>query len=159
MGLLAKLLSTARDLDAAVTSDITQISDGVYQGGVVPTIPSYIDAAINLHTEPLPAAAHLKAALHLPILDGPPFPGIAWLETAVGFVALCRQAGWSVLIRCAAGQSRSGMVSTAFHMHANGWTRDVALAYVQGKRPQTRPHVDYLRGLLEYEQHLSRSCP
>src|SRR5438046_2423235 len=148
MGVWAKLLSSARDLDAAVTSDITQISDGVYQGGVVPTIPSYIDAAINLHTEPLPAAAHLKASLHLPILHGPPFPGVAWLDTAVGFVALCRQAGWSVLIRCAAGQSRSGMVSCAYQMKTNGWSREAALTYVQGKRAQTRPHADYLRGLL-----------
>src|SRR4051812_27269424 len=109
MGLWSNLLTRARDLDAAVTSDITQISDGIYQGGVVPTIPSYVDAAINLHTEPLPAAGSLKASLPLPILDGPPFPGVAWLETAVGFIFLCRQADWSVLIRCAAGQSRSGM--------------------------------------------------
>lgn len=135
--------------------DYTKIDDGIYQGGAVDEVPPEIDAILNLRVEheDLVPADKIKAIAWMPIQDGE-FPGLMWLHTAVMTVDYYRKAGWNVLIHCAAGVSRSGMVDVAYHMYKNNWTRDQALVYVRAKRPATNPNPSFMYGLELYEQFL-----
>lgn len=138
-----------------LTMTYSKIDDGVYQGGRVDQFPDDVTAVVNLEMEndaafPKP----LNAYLWMPINDGPFFPGVPWLHTATTFIDQCRKAGWSVLIHCTAGVSRSGMVDVAYHMFKNRWTRDQALAYIREKCPQTDPNPTFMKGLLGYQEWL-----
>ena len=131
----------------------SMIDVGVYQGGTTEQFPSDVCTVINLANNDTQFPQPLCAYVWMPIPDGP-FPGLAWLEVAVGFVTAARKAGWGVLIHCSAGVSRSGMVDVAYHMKLNNWGVDEALAYVRNKRPQTDPNPAFMDGLRQYETYL-----
>lgn len=136
--------------------DYTKIDNGIYQGGAVDEVPPEINAILNLQLEheDIVPAAKIKAIAWMPIPDGE-FPGLMWLDAAVATVVAYRKAGWNVLIHCAMGMSRSGLVDVAYHMAKNSWSRDQALLYVRAKRPLTNPNPSFMYGLELYEQFLA----
>jgi hypothetical protein len=139
-------------------SGMDQIDEGLYQGGAVDGLPAGVAAVLDLQQEHEDVYAftdveRLRAFAWMPIADGF-FPGVVWLEVAVRNVMAWRDAGWPVLVHCAAGVSRSGMVVIAYHMKLNGWTVGEAAAFVKQKRPVTNPNPSFMEGLVEYQKFL-----
>lgn len=151
MKFFSRVRNWFHDVDIC-TSDITYLGDGVYQGGSILGLPSYIGADLNVHDGR--RYDNSKPFCSMAITDNGDFPGVDWLQEAVDHIVFWRNAGRSVLVRCAAGVSRSSMVTVAYFMFINGWTRERALAYVKSKRPQIRPCQQYLDGLAAYEEQL-----
>lgn len=141
--------------------DRSEIDPGLFQGGATNRWDAY-DAILDvqLEHEDRPTTGNPgHAYAWMPIADAPPFPGVKWLHAAVLTVAAWRSQGWTVLIHCMQGMSRSGMVDVAYHMYLNKWSRDCAINYVKSKRPITNPNPAFMAGLLEYENFLrSNRC-
>jgi len=131
------------------SSNYSQIDDGLWQGGSVTEPPEGTTAVLNL----CEAEDRYRCDVHewRAIPDAPPAPDIAWLRGCVEFVADQRDAGRTVYVHCAAGVSRSGMVTTAYIMARYGKTRDEALEFVRRGRPITNPNPAFLERLLEWE--------
>src|SRR5688572_18853592 len=114
------------------------IEEALYLGASVPNPPRGTTAVVNLCS--VQDAYSVDARFWEPILEGNfPRPDLAWLKRAVDFIATQRRAGRTTYVHCLAGVNRSAMLVTAFLMSEHGWTRDQALAHVQGRRPQARP--------------------
>lgn len=99
--------------------------------------------------------AGVKASLWMPIHDRPPFPGCEWLDMCVDFVCFCRDKGWSVIVHCVAGMSRSAMVMIALYMKRDNLTVEKAVAKVLSKRP-VMPNAAFIDGLYEYQDYLKK---
>ena len=134
--------------------DYTWLEPGLYLGGYVDDPPPNTQAVLNLslHKDPYKVKHHRWK----PIRDASPAPELDWLREQVDFVREQRQAKRTVYIHCFAGVSRGGMVTVAYYMHREGWTRDQALAHVRKRRPQVRPNPAFMELLLEWEQHLAK---
>jgi hypothetical protein len=128
------------------------IEEGLYVGRYVPEPPPGTDAVLNLC--PGQDMYEVEVSLWEPIRDGPPAPSLEWLRRMVEFIDTQRQAERTVYVHCAAGVSRSGMVSTAYLMYEHNWTRDQALEFVQSKRPIVLPNPAFMQLLSEWEQSL-----
>ena len=89
-----------------------------------------------------------------PIFEGGVEPSLEWLGRVVDFIATQRRAGWPTYVHCLAGMNRSGAVVTAYLMYEHGWGRDVALAYLQDKRPVVQPNPALMRLLADWEKTL-----
>lgn len=116
--------------------------------GVNEKAPVYVDDKAS--------KAGVKASLWMPIHDRPPFPGVEWLDMCVNFVIFCRDKGWSVIVHCVAGMSRSAMVMIAVYMKKDGLSVEKAAAKVIAKRP-VNPDPSFIDGLYEYETYLKKS--
>lgn len=143
--------------------NFSKLDDLLYQGGApdyaiphgIAVFPDQIQAVLNLfEVQDVVTPGRLKAQLWLPIDDGPPFPGVAWLDMAVNFVDVCIKDGWPTYVHCAAGISRSGLVTVAYFMKTQKMKRDVALARVQEKRPICNPNAYFMDGLKKYGKAL-----
>src|SRR5262249_19299757 len=132
----------------------TLIVPGLYMGGYVPSPLPGTTAVLNLCETP--DAYHADVQSWEPIADAEPAPTLEWLGRRVDFIGSQRQAGRVVYVHCRNGVSRSGMVVTAYLMSANGWTREEALTFVQGKRPLTRPNPAFLQRLADWEKYLRK---
>lgn len=99
---------------------------------------------------------NLKASLWMPIHDRPPFPGVDWLDQCVNFVIFCMDKGWSVIVHCVAGMSRSAMVMIAYYMKTEKLSVEKAVAKVVAKRP-VEPDASFIDGLYEYEDYLAKA--
>jgi protein-tyrosine phosphatase len=89
-----------------------------------------------------------------PIADTSPAPSLHWLQEQVDFVEDRRADGMTVFVHCMNGVSRSGLVVTAYLMREHGWSRDQALEFLRGKRPDVRPNAAFMKLLLEWEKQL-----
>ncbi|KAG5192772.1 hypothetical protein JKP88DRAFT_242647 [Tribonema minus] len=58
-------------------------------------------------------------------------------------------------VHCSAGISRSATIVLSFLMAAQGMALVDALAFLQAKRPQASPNVNFMRQLVAYEQALT----
>jgi len=128
----------------------TLIEDGLYMGGVVRRPPPGTRAVLNLCERADSYGADY--VLWQPIRDAEPAPDLDWLRRMVDFVARHRQAGGTVYIHCRNGVSRSGLVTVAYLMLKNGWTRDQALKFVRGARPEARPNPAFMDRLKQWER-------
>jgi protein-tyrosine phosphatase len=140
---------------------VTQIDDGLFMGTKPqPNFPK-VDAVLNVsdteYVEPevSPPSDNSKTDAHfwMPIYDRAPFPGIEWLDLATSIIEHCAQIGWSVLVHCDAGISRSALVMIAYIMKRDNLTSDEALNYVLKKR-SIAPNIYFLVGLMDWEQFL-----
>jgi hypothetical protein len=131
-----------------------RIEDGLYMGGRVPEPPPGTQAVLNL----CEVEDTYRAPVHewAPIPDAEPAPDIDWLRRQVEFVDAQRRAGRQVYVHCHAGVSRAGMVVVAYEMFKNGWTRDVAMAFVRSRRSVVNPNPAFMRLLLDWEQVCAR---
>ena len=133
------------------------IEEGLYQGGLVSKPPPGTQAVLNLceSEDSYQCEIHRWQAIR----DASPAPSLEWLQQQVAFVDGQRQAGRTVFVYCLAGNSRSGMVVTAYLMQEHNWTRDEALAFARGKRPLTWPNPAFMKLLSEWERTLRRGEP
>lgn len=127
--------------------DFNSMDDGVYQGGAVNDTD--FDSVLSLMSEVEDRFKTIKAFTWMPIEDNE-YPGDLWLTTAVRIVETYRAAGWTVLIHCMQGKSRSGMVNIAYHMKKNNWSFEESYAYVKQRRPITEPNPKFVEGLKKW---------
>lgn len=138
--------------------DMSQLDVGLWQGGMPqqsPTDewPQPITAVLNLQEEHLDNwPSQVLAGLWLPITDGPPAPSLDWLNQAVDFIERSRARGLCVLVHCAAGVSRSSLVTVAWAMKTKHLNRDKAMEFVASKRPVAHPNPAFWDRLAEYEK-------
>jgi Dual specificity phosphatase, catalytic domain len=130
----------------------SQVEDGLYIGGAVQQPPPGTRAVLNLCEieDPYHCEIHPWPSHKIP--DAAPAPSIEWLREQVNFVDEQRRAGLPVYIHCAAGVSRAAMVTTAYLMFKNNWTRDEALAFLRTKRPQVNPNPAFMELLKQWER-------
>jgi hypothetical protein len=139
-----------------VAYDTTEIEAGLWQGGSIGGTslpPPHINAIVNLRKTPdiyLAMPESLKAVLWFPLEDGS-FPGVPWLDAVVRTVASLRAVDWNVLVHCAAGISRSSLVTAGYLMATYGYRRDQALDILMKKRPCIDPAPEFMKGLSDYE--------
>jgi hypothetical protein len=130
----------------------TKIEDSLFLGGHVAAPPPGTSAVLNLceTADPYQVTVHRWA----PIPDAEPAPTFDWLRAQVEFIESQRQSGRIVFVHCRNGVSRSAMVTTAYLMWREGWSRDEALAHVRSKRPEILPNPAFMRLLLEWEESI-----
>ncbi len=132
----------------------SRIEDGLYLGGSVAAPPPGTRAVLNLCR----VEDCYQAEVHRwqPIHDGEPAPNLDWLRQQVEFIDSQRQTGLPVYVHCKAGISRAGLVTMAYLMWRNNWSRDRALHFVRSRRSKVRPNSAFMELLLEWEQYLAR---
>jgi len=139
------------------TQPYSKVEDGLYIGGSVGRPPPGTRAVVNLCGKPDAYAA--DAALWEPVLEAGKPADLAWLRRVVAFIAEQRRAGRPTYVHCMAGVNRSGAAMTGYLMQAHGWDRDVALRYLQQKRPEVQPDPGLLRLLAEWQKALPPQPP
>src|SRR6202158_1483364 len=142
----------AVDLLTREPPNYSLIEDGLYLGPRLSEPPPGTRAVLNLCEieDPYQVEVHRWE----PIRDAAPAPSIDWLRQQVEFIDQQRRAGLPVFVHCNAGVSRGGMVTVAYLMRQNGWSRDKALRFVRSKREVVRPNPAFMKLLLEWEQSL-----
>jgi hypothetical protein len=140
------LRATAEHNEGATYS---QIEDGLYLGGAVDEPPPGTRAVLNLCEREDPYCCEIHRWDKIP--DAAPAPTLAWLRKNVEFVDTQRRAGVPTYVHCYGGVSRAGMVTTAYYMFKNNWTRDEALAFVRSKRTVVNPNPAFMDLLEEWE--------
>ncbi|HET6247696.1 MAG TPA: dual specificity protein phosphatase family protein [Tepidisphaeraceae bacterium] len=93
------------------------------------------------------------------IPDAAPAPSIEWLARQVTFVEAQRQAGHGVYIHCAGGISRAGLVTAAYLMRRQGWSRDETIRYLRTKRPGVSPNPAFMALLSEWQNAVKHPQP
>jgi hypothetical protein len=125
------------------------IEDGLYLGGSIDEPPPGTRAVLNLCERQDPYRCEVHSWKEIP--DAAPAPSIDWLRERVEFVDAQRRAGLTTYVHCFAGVSRAGMVTTAYLMFKNKWTRDEALKFVRSKRSVVNPNPAFMKLLEEWE--------
>jgi hypothetical protein len=126
------------------------IEPNLYAGEWVAQPPPGAHAVINLCDQKDP----YRAPIHLDMpIDGTATPSVEWLTRVVNIIDEQRSHGATVYVHCLGGVNRTGMVITAYLIHAHGWSAAEALAFAQSKRPQFSPNPVMLRFLGEWERH------
>ena len=78
------------------------------------------------------------------------------MDTAIDWIAAALTEGGTVLVHCTWGKSRSVAFVVAFLMRTYGMTLDLALAYVQERRPIAQPNEGFMQHLRLYEKGMKR---
>jgi protein-tyrosine phosphatase len=128
----------------------SQIEEGLYLGGYVDEPPPGTRAVLNVCQTKDPYSADSYCWHGIP--DAAPAPSLDWLREQVDFVDKEIRAGHPVYIHCYAGISRSAMVTAAYLMVHNHWTRDEAMKYLRSKRPIVSPNSAFMELLEKWEK-------
>jgi hypothetical protein len=128
----------------------SEIEDGLFLGGHVDEPPPGTKAVLNLCGDKDSFKCDVEAWHFIP--DAAPAPSLDWLREQVQFVDKERRAGHPVYVHCWAGISRSAMVTTAYLMQENHWTRDEALKFVRSKRSVVSPNSAFMELLQKWEK-------
>jgi hypothetical protein len=123
----------------------SEIVPGVWQSGS-PQPGEHWDAVIDLDcsSPPLEGVAFYA---HWPIEDGPA-PETAVLVALADLVNDLRRGGKRVLIHCAGGINRSGLLATAALIR-DGMGADEAVETVRARRPGALNNLEFVRQLTE----------
>lgn len=130
----------------------SKIEDGVWLGGRVAEPPPGTQAVLNL----CEADDGYRVESHRwePIHDTEPAPTLDWLRSQVAFIESERAAGHTVYVHCMNGASRSAMVTSAYFMKREGWSRDRTLVFLRERRDAVRPNPAFMDLLAEWESAL-----
>ena len=134
----------------AEKKNYTEIEDGLYLGGLVDEPPPGTRAVLNVCQTKDSYSCEIQRWKGIPDLG--PAPSLDWLREQVDFVEKERSAGHPVYIHCYAGINRSAMVTTAYLMAHNHWSRDDALKYIRSKRPIVSPIPAFMELLEQWEK-------
>jgi hypothetical protein len=140
---------------------VFQIEPWLWQGGEIKggQPPVEFTAIVNLRScmegGQLPDYEGIGHYIWIPINDAD-FPGLRWLETAVKLVLALKDAGETVFIHCAAGISRSVMLTAAVLMKEHGWSADKAIDHIGAVNDMAYPNRCFRRGLIEWGEKLNR---
>jgi len=132
-----------------------QITESLFQGGRPKALPSEINAVVSLllpGNENIPIFT-IDAHIWLPMEDGP-FPGIEWLEMAVGIIESLEKANKKIYVHCREGVSRSVMLVAAYLIKTNCWTVDKALEKIAETNKVLNPNPRFIMGLKDYHKYL-----
>jgi protein-tyrosine phosphatase len=135
----------------------SRIEPGLYLGGRVPEPPPGVTAVLNLCETPDPY--RVDDHEWEPIRDAPPAPDIEWIRKWVGWITARREAGQTVFVHCQNGVSRSVLLTAAYLVARERWTRAEALNYLRERRPGVRPNPAFLERLDEWERELMNPPP
>jgi protein-tyrosine phosphatase len=148
--LYGKILN--RNMGALIDA-CNEIEDGVFVGGA--TGMPEVDAYLNLQAERPQVLLSAKSNLWLPITDSQQQKiDNNFLSFSVNFIEQCKAIEWTILIGCAAGISRSGMVIMAYVMKEHGFPLEDAWEYVNAKRAIC-PNPGFLDALIGWEKYLA----
>lgn len=132
----------------------SRIEDGLWLGAFVTEPPPGTQAVLNLcETEDV---YRVPSHRWEPIRDGHPAPSLDWLRDQVAFIETERAAGRTVYVHCMNGVSRSAMVTAAYLMRCEGWSRDQAIEFLRSRRPSARPNPAFMQLLLDWEESLTK---
>lgn len=123
----------------------TQIVEGVWQSGH-PQPGDRWDAVIDLDGDQ-PLLEDVALYVRWPIVDGP-VPEHAPLVALADFVADLRRAGKQVLIHCAGGMNRSGLLVAAALVR-EGMAPQEAIELIRSRRPGALNNRQFVQHLLE----------
>ncbi len=131
-------------------SELNEIAPGLYQSGTPEAVDA--DVVVCLHLAPpayLPASPTSEQLLVVwwPIDDGPP-PHAGTVRALVAFVADLLEQGKRVLVHCAGGNNRSGLVVARILMH-RGATADEAIQAIRRVIPTALNNQYFERWLRE----------
>jgi len=73
---------------------------------------------------------------------------------AINFIESHLKKNEGVLVRCAAGVSRSASIVTAYLMKINNWDSDCALSHLKEIRPIVNPNPGFIKQLKLFEREL-----
>ena len=79
-----------------------------------------------------------------------------YMDSMVDWMSIALAEGGTVLVHCIWGKSRSVACVVAFLMRTQGMTLDLALSYVQEKRPVAKPNEGFMQQLRLYEKGMRR---
>eukprot|EP01017_Pseudomicrothorax_dubius_P008856 TRINITY_DN12937_c0_g1_i2.p1 TRINITY_DN12937_c0_g1~~TRINITY_DN12937_c0_g1_i2.p1 ORF type:complete len:193 (-),score=18.25 TRINITY_DN12937_c0_g1_i2:89-667(-) len=77
-----------------------------------------------------------------------------WFDRAFDFIEVYRRRGYSVLVHCFAGVSRSPTIVIAYLMSKHRWTYETSLLFVRSKRQKVYPNMGFTEQLRRYDQEL-----
>jgi hypothetical protein len=123
----------------------SEIVPGVWQSGS-PQPGEHWDAVIDLDCS-APPLEGVAFYAHWPIEDGPA-PETAVLVALADLVNDLRRGGKRVLIHCAAGINRSGLLAAAALIR-DGMEADEAVETVRARRPGVLNNPEFVRQLIE----------
>jgi protein-tyrosine phosphatase len=122
----------------------TEIIDGVWQSGH-PRPGERWDAVIDLDGNQPPLEG-IDIYVHWPIVDGPA-PDRTVLLALADLVADLRRARKRILIHCAGGMNRSGLLVAATLVR-EGWEAREAIDLIQSRRPGALNNHQFVQQLL-----------
>jgi Dual specificity phosphatase, catalytic domain len=145
-------LKTPATSSGSNSANYSLIEEHLYMGGAVSQPPPGTLATLNLNQ----SNDSWRSEVYdwIPIPDASPAPTLDWLQQRVDFVSSNRASGRTTFVHCAAGKSRSGLVTVAYVMSEHHWSRNRALAFVRSRRPQTNPNSAFMDLLSKWEQLL-----
>jgi hypothetical protein len=123
----------------------TQIVEGVWQSGH-PRPGEQWDAVIDLDGYQ-PPLENVGLYVCWPIVDGP-VPEHGLLVALADLVADLQQAGKRILIHCAGGMNRSGLLVAAALVR-NGMRAEDAIKLIRARRPGALNNQQFVKHLLE----------
>ncbi len=131
-------------------NQLTEIAPGLYQSGTPDAVE--VDVVVSLQIEPpayLPASPSPEQLLVVwwPIADGP-MPHADTVRTLAGFVVALLDQGKRVLVHCAGGNNRSGLVVARILMQ-RGATADEAIETIRRSIPTALNNQQFERWLRE----------
>ena len=105
--------------------------------------------------EPPPNSFALKTKF-VPLQDKSEARLWMYMDSVVDWMTTALAEGGTVLVHCIWGKSRSVACVVAFLMRTQGMTLELALAYVQEKRPVAKPNEGFMQQLRLYEKGMQR---
>ena len=137
------------------------IDDGLWQGGrpePVNLTRAGVTAIVNLDSNDQDLIEGIECQFMLPI-DDAGFPGLAWLEMAVGVIESARRANHVVYVHCHEGISRSVMLVAAYLMKTRRWNVDTAMEWIAVRNEKLNPNRSFMNGLRDWQARLTGSEP
>jgi protein-tyrosine phosphatase len=138
--------------------EMVKLADGIFQGPALTHAPFGIEAIVDLQStlKDQPYSGHLSAFLWAPIADKPEAkPSLVWLDSIVTTMIAWRKQGWSILVHCTAGLSRSSLITIAYFMRTRGYSANQALDFVKSKKADINPNTGFIEALNEYQNYLT----
>jgi len=106
--------------------------------------------------EPPPNSFALKTK-SVPLQDKSEARLWMYMDSVVDWMSTALAEGGTVLVHCIWGKSRSVACVVAFLMRTQGMTLELALAYIQEKRPVAKPNEGFMQQLRLYEKGMQRT--
>lgn len=124
----------------------TEIVAGIWQSGH-PQPGEKWDAVVDLDGDQ-PPLEDVSVYIQWPIPDGPA-PEHAVLVALADLISDLRRAGKRVLIHCAGGMNRSGLVVASVLVRDDGMDPDEAIELIRARRPGALNNQSFVQHLLE----------
>ncbi len=110
-----------------------ELIPNLWMGDWNPLLALRVEAIVDCQYMDLTALVP-KPFLWIPFIDGPLLPPRNYVKAAVDFIHTMIQVGHSVLVHCAEGHNRSGLICGAYLIQHGNMLPDDAIALIRAKR-------------------------